>query len=518
MTVMNSNSFIISNKNFEGVIFDLDGVVTKTARIHAAVWKKLFDEYLEERATSEGEKFQPFDIGTDYPPYLNGKPRYEGVRSFLLSRGIDLPYGKPDDSWDKETICGLGNRKNLLFHEELKKRGVEVYSSTIDLIKDLRSKDFKTAIVSSSKNCVAVLEAAKLVHFFDAKVDGVDGEELGFEGKPAPDIYLEAAKRLNVTPGRAVIVEDSIAGVQAGRRGHFGCVIGVNRNRNGTNLKSNGADIVVKDLSEITVSEELPSALDGIGEIAQDAKGKRVVIFLDYDGTLTPIVETPDEAILSDEMRHTLQELAKYCTVAVISGRDVRDVQKRIGIASIFYAGSHGFDIAGPEGRHLEYRQGMEFLPLLDRAEKSLQDRLGSVSGSLIERKRFSIAVHYRKVREEETGNVEKAVDQVVESQPRLRKTHGKKVFEVQPKIDWHKGEAVKWLLEVLDLDRPEILPLYIGDDVTDEDAFKALRQKGIGILVGKSSTTAARYTLKNPEEVERFLKELMSVFSGGTR
>jgi trehalose-phosphatase len=509
----------ISKQNYEAVIFDLDGVVTKTARIHAAVWKKLFDKYLKERAAREGEQFQPFDIATDYPLYLNGKPRYEGVRSFLRSRGIELPYGNLDDPWDKETICGLGNRKNLLFHEELKKQGVEVYSSAVDFIRDLRSKDFKTAIVSSSKNCVAVLEAAKLVHLFDAKVDGVDREELGLEGKPSPDVYLEAARRLNVTPERAIIVEDSIAGVQAGRQGHFGCVIGVNRNNNGANLKKNGADIVLKDLSEVGVGEELPSALDGIGEIVRDAKEKRVVIFLDYDGTLTPIVETPDQAVLSDQMRHTLQELAGKSTVAVISGRDLRDVQERVGIPGIFYAGSHGFDIAGPEGHHLEYRQGMEFLPLLDQAEKSLQDRLGSISGALIERKKFSVAVHYRKVREEEIGQVEKAVDHVVASEPRLRKTHGKKVFEIQPNIDWHKGKAVTWLLEALSLDRPEVLPLYIGDDITDEDAFNALRQRGIGILVGKStSNTAARYRLKNTEEVERLLKELMSVLPGGTR
>lgn len=516
---MKRTTFIICKKNFEAVIFDLDGVVTKTARIHAAVWKKLFDEYFKEREARAAGKFQSFDIGTDYPRYLDGKPRYEGVRSFLRSRGIELPWGSPNDPWDKETICGLGNRKNLLFHEELKKRGVEVYSSTTDLIRDSRSKDFKTAIVSSSKNCVAVLEAARLVHLFDAKVDGMDSEALGLEGKPAPDVYLQAAKRLNVTPDRAVVVEDSIAGVQAGRRGHFGYVIGVNRNNNGVKLKNNGADMVVKDLSEIAVSEELVSALDSVEEIARDAKEKSVVIFLDYDGTLTPIVETPDQAILSDEMRQTLQGLGRRCTVAVISGRDLRDVQERVGIASLFYAGSHGFDITGPEGRHLEYQQGLEFLPLLDWAEKALRDRLGSISGSLIERKKFSIAVHYRKVEEEDVRSVEKAVDQVLTSQPGLRKTHGKKVFELQPEIDWHKGKAVQWLLEALDLDQPAVLSLYIGDDVTDEDAFKALRQRGIGILVGNTtSNTAARYRLKNPDEVKRFLKELISFLPGGTR
>jgi alpha,alpha-trehalase len=281
--------------------------------------------------------------------------------------------------------------------------------------------------------------------------------------------------------------------------------------------RKNGGDVVVEDVAETGVPEELPSALDGVGEIVRAAKGKRVVIFLDYDGTLTPIVETPDQAILSDEMRQTLQDLARRNTVGVISGRDLRDVQKRVGISALYYAGSHGFDIVGREGRPLEYRQGTDFILFLDRAEKFLRDRLGSISGSVIERKKFSIAVHYRKVNGEKIGDVEKTVDRVLKSQPDLRKTHGKKVFELQPKIDWHKGKAVKWLLEALDLDRPEVLPIYIGDDITDEDAFKALGQKGIGILVGKRGTTAARYTLDSPEEVKHFLQALTSALGGRT-
>jgi trehalose 6-phosphate phosphatase len=169
---------------FNVPIFDLDGVVTKTAKIHTAVWKKLFDEYFKERAAGEAEKSKLFDIGMDYPRYLDGKPRYEGVRSFLRSRGVELPYGSPDDPWDKETICGLGNRKNLLFHEELKKRGVEVYSSTINLIRELRSRDFKTAIVSSSENCVASWRQQSLFIFSVPKSMGWTVKSLVWKANP----------------------------------------------------------------------------------------------------------------------------------------------------------------------------------------------------------------------------------------------------------------------------------------------------------------------------------------------
>jgi alpha,alpha-trehalase len=247
---------VITQHDYDAVIFDLDGTVTRTAKIHAAAWKELFDKYLKKRADREGEKFQPFDIETDYRRYVDGKPRYEGVKSFLEFRGIDLPYGDRGDAPGKETVCGLGNSKNRLFSEQLEKRGVETYGSTIDLIRRLRIKGIRTAVISSSKNCSAILKVAGIADLFDTKVDGVDSDRLGLKGKPAPDIFLEAAAQLGVDPVRAVVVEDAIAGVQAGRRGGFGCVVGVDRTTQGIDLKRNGADLVVKDLSEIIVGDE----------------------------------------------------------------------------------------------------------------------------------------------------------------------------------------------------------------------------------------------------------------------
>lgn len=521
----------ITGEKFDAVLFDLDGVVTRTAKVHAASWKRLFDEYLENRAAGEGGSWKPFDIESDYNLYVDGKPRYDGVRSFLESRGIDLPYGSPDDSPDAETICGLGNRKNRIFNEHLKSHGVETYEIAVEFLQLLKENGFKTAVVSSSKNCRAVLTAAGIEDLFDARVDGVVSARIGLEGKPRPDIFLEAARRLGVPAERAIVLEDAISGVQAGRRGEFGCVIGVDRIGHAEALKENGADVVVSTFSELTVEGEKPTsersttalapALESIEEIRGLLTGKRPFIALDYDGTLTPIVERPDLAILPEAMRGIVTKLAKQCPVAVISGRDLNDVKALVGIDSLFYAGSHGFDISGPAGRRIASQQGDEFLPVLDRAEKALRGMLDNVPGALVERKKFSIAVHYRKVEKAQLQAVEKAVDQVLAAHAGLRKGKGKKVFELQPEIDWHKGKALCWLMNALDLDRPDILPFYIGDDVTDEDAFKTLQGGGIGILVRdeKSGETprrsAARYALDNCREVQGFLENLTEMVQG---
>ncbi len=241
----------ISPDKFDAVLFDLDGVLTATAKVHAACWKKLFDEFLEERAKAAGEPLKPFDIDSDYKLYVDGKLRYEGVRSFLGSRGIDLPEGTPDESPNSETECGLGNRKDALVHEVLEADGVEVYEGSVRLVEQVRSRGIRTAVVSASKNCKIVMEAARISHLFDQVVDGEVAERLRLPGKPKPDTFLTAAERLGVVPERAVVVEDAISGVQAGRAGGFGLVIGVDRKGDPESLRKSGADIVVKDLSEL---------------------------------------------------------------------------------------------------------------------------------------------------------------------------------------------------------------------------------------------------------------------------
>ncbi len=251
----------------------------------------------------------------------------------------------------------------------------------------------------------------------------------------------------------------------------------------------------------------IPSALEHLQEIA--GRNRQLAIFLDYDGTLTPIVSHPEKAFLPNSMRQTLQALAMQAPVAILSGRDLDDVRQRVNIDAITYAGSHGFDIAGPRG--LRKQQATEFLPVLDAVEKELAEKIAGIAGALLEKKRFSIAAHYRSVNESGFLKLERAVSEVIARHRELRRMEGKKVYELLPDIDWDKGKAVLWLLEAIGLESAKVRPIYIGDDRTDEDAFHALDQRGIGILVSEQPRpTAASYSLKDPTEVERFLRELV--------
>ena len=251
----------------------------------------------------------------------------------------------------------------------------------------------------------------------------------------------------------------------------------------------------------------LPSALDS-STLARQLETKRPAVFLDYDGTLTPIVARPELALLDEAVRHTLAALAKRCPVAVVSGRDRSDVQRLVDIDGLIYAGSHGFDISGPG---LQTEHGAAYLPNLDDAETELRRSLNHIRGALLERKRYSLAVHVRGLPPNAALAAEAAVDAALSHYAHLRKGTGKMVFELLPRLDWHKGHAVLHILEALRLSAADVLPIYVGDDRTDEDAFAALAGRGASILVAESPRpTAAYYTLRDPDEVHRFLKRLV--------
>ena len=246
-----NSTHVITPDRYDAVLFDLDGVLTDTAKLHAACWKQMFDEYLQKRATQIGEAFRPFDLANDYRLYVDGKPRFDGVRDFLTSRGIQLPEGNPDDLPQLDTVCGLGNRKNELVNEVIHGKGVEPYEGSVKLIERLRHDGFKIAVVTSSQNCGTVLKAARLDAFFEARVDGKMMHAQNLAGKPAPDTYLAAAKLLGVEPARSIVVEDAIVGVEAGHKGKFGLVVGVARKGNAEELRQHGAQVVVNDLGEL---------------------------------------------------------------------------------------------------------------------------------------------------------------------------------------------------------------------------------------------------------------------------
>ncbi len=505
-------TFILDRNQFDAVLFDLDGVLTDSAALHARSWKTLFDSFLKERYGT----VRSFDTDRDYLAYVDGKPRLDGMRSFLESRGIMLPEGKPDDPPDAPTIHGLGRRKNAIFLRTLARQGVVTFPAADRFLRQTRVAGFKTALVSSSRNSQAIAAKAGLSDLFDAWVDGETVQARCLKGKPAPDMFLAAAADLGVGPSRSVVIEDAIAGVEAGRRGGFGLVIGVDRTHHPDALADAGADVVMSSLGDVAIAsidakpiEALPSALESIDVIFESADDRRLIICLDYDGTLTPIVDRPELALLSRCMRRSLDRLADLTTVAVISGRDMQDIQDLVGLDRLYYAGSHGFEFSEPGGE-LQILRGMDHLPSLESAERMLRDRLGSIQGVLVERKRLSLAVHYRLAGEDDRLTIKAIVDDVLERHPDLRRTLGKMVYDLQPDVDWHKGKAVRALLDALKSEGGEIFPIYIGDDVTDEDAFDALRDIGVGIIVeGRSGSTVATFKLADTEEVGHFLEDL---------
>jgi alpha,alpha-trehalase len=520
---------VISLERIDAVVFDMDGVITDTATAHASAWKRMFDEYLEDRSRVTGDPVQPFDAEGDYRRFIDGKSRYDGVRSFLASRGITLPEGDPDDPPDRETVCGLGNRKNDYFIRHLREHGASAYPSTVALLRQLRTSGVGTAVISASQNAAEVLSAAGVLDLLDVRVDGSTAKELGLPGKPDPAVFIEAARRLGSTPERTAVVEDAIAGVEAGRHGGFGLVVGVDRIGHPDWLRSAGADVVVSDLSELEVVDartrerdadplvrDLPLALDRGSEIHDLLSGRAPAVFLDYDGTLTPIVERPEDARLSPETRDVLAGLSARCIVAIVSGRDLDDVRALVGLTGITYAGSHGFDIVRADGS--AEQRAREYLPDLDAAGRDLGPLVDKIPGARLERKAFGVAVHYRQVDQDRVPDVEAAVAAVAAAHPRLKRTGGKKVFELRPNVDWDKGKAVLWLLQMLGADRPDVLPIYVGDDETDEDAFRAIRERGMGVVVrgeADDRPTAARYALRSTEETRGFLHLLTQMTQG---
>ena len=252
-----SNGEPVFSKNiYDAILFDLDGVITTTEKIHSACWKKTFDEFLGARASERGESFVPFSETDDYLEHVDGRPRYEGVRGFLLSRGIELPEGDGNSPPGEQSVFGLGNRKNQLFKKTLEKESPGIYETSITLARRLKEAGFRLGVVSSSRNCRAVMAAAGIENLFEVTVDGVTAAEKGLRGKPEPDTFIEAAAALGSKPEKSIIIEDAAAGVAAGARGGFGFVIGVARKQNEDELLSNGADVVVGDLGEFGFGEQ----------------------------------------------------------------------------------------------------------------------------------------------------------------------------------------------------------------------------------------------------------------------
>ena len=497
----------IDPRYHDAVLFDLDGVITDTASLHEQAWKELFEGYLGGVFTSD-----------DYRHHIDGKPRYDGVRDFLASRGVSLPWGSPADPADADTVCGLGNRKQQLFTARIA-AGVPVFGSTVALIKQLIGTGVRVAVFSASRNCAAVLESAGIADLFEARVDGVVAADLGLPGKPDPAMPLEAARRLGTRPGRAVVIEDAEAGVTAGREGGFALVIGVDRSgQRRDRLLECGADEVVRDLSEVTVRtidrrmSSLPDALASFTQIAGVVSARRPAIFFDFDGTLSTIVDDPEAATLVPGADKALQALAALYPVAILSGRGLDDIRDRVGIPGLWYAGSHGFEIVSPDGNYHSNETAAAAVPVLAEAAAELTERLAPIPGVRVEHKRYAVAVHYRNAGADAAATVTAAVHHVG-SRKGLKVTSGRKVVELRPDIDWDKGTTLEWIVDRVSGQEP-LLPIFIGDDLTDEDAFDSVLHDGIGIVVRHAEdgdrATAARFSLDDPDRTREFVERMV--------
>jgi alpha,alpha-trehalase len=502
----------------KSAIFDMDGVITDTASIHFKAWKQIFDSYLQEQSLPNGAG-RSFSH-EDYLQYVDGMSRMDGVKRFLYSRGLIHSVEKPTKEED-QIVQKIADEKNEVFLELLDKDGVKVFESTIQLVKELKKHQVTAAVISSSKNCRDILTRANVIDLFDVLVDGQELARFNLKGKPAPDIFLEAAKRSNSKPQESIVVEDALSGVMAGKAGHFGLVIGIDRDKNHfEQYKKEGADIVVSDLSEIQVDQikeelkkNIPVLLDNIEEFAKHLKGKHLILFTDFDGTLTPIAQRPELAILSNEMIDVLYQLKQFCSIVVVSGRELSDVEEKVAINGLYYAGNHGFEIVGPEHFATKFEIGQEYLDVIRVTYEQLAEDLAGFENCIIENKHLSLSIHYRLVDPQQVPIIEQIVQNYAAHNPKLAMHYGKKVFEIRPNINWNKGKALEYILDKLKEDNCDYLPIYLGDDITDEDAFLAVKDLGLGILVSEHPKISyATYRINNPQKTYELLKTILLV------
>jgi alpha,alpha-trehalase len=391
---------------------------------------------------------------------------------------------------------------------------VPMFAAAVELARKLRGIGVGAAAYSSSPQCQQALKSAGVDDLFGVCIDGIAGER-GTPETPDPTVLLDAARRLGVRPQRCVVVENSAAGVAAARDGGFALVVGIDATGTADKLARHGADVVLAELADVAVHtgdrrlSELPNALTSYGQLIGITSARESMLFLDYDGTLSPIVSDPDAAGLVDGGAEALELVAAVCPVAILSGRDLADISGRVGISGIWYAGSHGFELTGPDGTYHCNEAAAAFVPILERAAAELHDVLAAFPGVRVEHKRFAVAVHYREVAPELVGEIV-ATTHKLGARDGLRLTSGRMLVELRPDVDWDKGTTLAWIRDQVDASGA-LLPIYIGDDLTDEDAFDAVTFDGIAIVVTHDEDgdrrTAAHFTLASPDQVCEFVQ-----------
>ena len=489
---------------YSGIILDVDGVITDTRNYHFEAWKDILDDYLSRK--NETKKFTRFD----YEKYVDGRIRSEGIRNFFRAYNIEVL---------DEEVRRIGDQKNQAYQNFLKISPPKLFPEVIECLKSWKGKGIKIAVVSSSQSGRMIVDNLKIKNLIDICIDGIDGHEMNLRSKPEPDYFNEAVKQLGLQNSECALVEDSIIGIEAGKKMGLMTIYGMSRvgQTPAKQLYQSGADVVIKSLLEIGIMKNAISSWEDI----KDHIGEReIALFIDFDGTLSNIVSSPIEAKILESSQVIIKDLSKAIKIAVVSGRDRIDVKGKVAIENIFYLGCHGLDMSGPGCFHYRVDDAEKYLPELEEATQALKDSTSEIKGILIEKKPFATAVHYRMSPEEAEGKVFEISQKILSTYPHLKIKKGKKVIEFMPKVDWDKGQAIKKLCEILDINSKSTMPVYIGDDETDEDAFHELHGKGIGIRVDGNANpdTYANYVLNDPSEVSRFLEILSETYTGNNK
>lgn len=508
-------------KTILAVLCDLDGVITQTVKIHVAAWQRVFDLFFQNLNQLSSTHLYSFDAAHDYVQFLDGKPRIDGVRDYLSAKNIKIAMGEMNDE-GLDSIYGLVYQKNKIFLELLHEQGVDVYSDNIRQLQHWQRQGMPLAVVSYSKNCRRMLDAANLSSLFKVCVDGQMVEKNHLPGKPHPDKFLFAAKMLNISPQHLMVVEDAVAGIQAAKKGQFGLSVAVIRPDNKESMAQSEPDIMISHLGELdyvghsicfsTGYHKLPNAITQFSDLSQKLPFPNVVIFSDYDGTLTPIVKRPEEAFLNADMQQVLNELSQRLKIVIISGRDRKCVRELVNLPHLIYVGDHGLDMEDSSQSLIDSQKLDNYLSSINQIRHDLWQKLSDVSRIQFEPKKFTLAIHYRNIESQHEQAVITTVEQVIKNYPDLKIVYGKKVLEIYPNIDWHKGKALNAIFSQMQFSS-DVVPLYMGDDLTDENAFRALPERGVGILVGDhGQATYADFRLEDPKQVKDLLRLLITL------